>query len=257
MNKDLYKAAVDDIQVSEELMNRLNLNIKNNKKEFALKVRYGIAAACAVIVIFGVVFMQFGRELFSDKKIGRLNPGTEISISQGNIHIYTNKIQGIKSSKILIPEGSVSKEYNIENISKAFGRNPLPAVPKDFKLENNSISITYNPQGKMLFMSALSYSKDINNPSSPTIDMKFNKNALPPRDCLYSSANLKESIFGATKVTIGSATLSDKVNEDGKTEGSYDVYSAQFIYKGIGYDITAKRIDADTFIGLLKSIIKD
>jgi hypothetical protein len=84
----------------------------------------------------------------------------------------------------------------------------------------------------------------------------LNKDALPPKDCLYNSSNLKESAIGSTKVTIGAISMEDKFDDEGKATASYNVYSAEFIYKNIGYSITAKRTDGQTFIDLLESIIK-
>lgn len=103
-------------------------------------------------------------------------------------------------------------------------------------------------------MSSLSYSKDIDNPDAPSIDIKLNKNALPLTDCRYTS-DVKESVIGTTKVVIGAITMEDKFDADGKPTEFYDIYSAEFIYNEIGYNITAKRTDGETFINLLNSII--
>lgn len=251
MNKDIYISVVDDIRVDEKVVRELA--IKMNEKPIRKIGKYSVlAASLAILLITGIFINNNG--LLSGKKIAQLSAGDSISLSKGKGTININKIEGIVSSKLLIPEGSTSKDYTIQQLIEFFGRDPMPKVPEEFKAQSNGTNITFGPDGKMLFMSSLSYSKDIDNPDAPSIDIRLNKNALPLTDCRYTS-DVKESLIGSTKVVIGALTMEDKFDVNGKPTESYDVYSAEFIYNEIGYNITAKRTDGETFINLLNSII--
>jgi hypothetical protein len=235
MNKDLYRAAVNDIKADEKIVKEIAVKM-NEKSKVSRKIRRlgVVAASVAVLFIAGV---------FVNNKLG-LNTTSTANESSS---IYINKIEDLKpSAKLFIPEGAQTKEYTIDKLSEVFGRNPIPAMPKDFKPVADSTNIIFDAQGKMLFMSSISYSKDINNPEAPSIDIKLNKNALPPKDCLYNSDTVKESVVGSTKVLIGTMTMENKS----------DFYSAEFIYKEIGYNITAARIEKEVFLDFIKSIIK-
>lgn len=254
MNMELYRSAVNDIKVNQKLVKELAVKMKEKQVNQNRQIRFGVLVAAMAILIASVFSVQNLIRKNSENKVAQLSAGKSIKLSKGTI--YINKIEGTKSSKLLIPEGSYSKEYTLPQLAEVFGKNPLPSIPKDFRPASESTNITYDSQGKMLFMSTLSYSKDIEHPESPIIDIKLNKNSLPPKDCLYNTDTLKESVIGSTKVVIGSMKQGDKFNDDGKPTTFYDMYSAEFIYNGVGYNITTRRTDGETFLNLLYSIIK-
>lgn len=246
MNKDLYKAAVDDIKVNEKFIEEVELKMREKQRKVNKLSTFGIAAASLAVVITAGIFLYDTVGVKPGKDVAQVDKA-HISTSKDAKAdtIYVNKLEGIRSAKLFIPEDAYSKDYTIDQLKELFGRNPVPAMPKDFKAVSDTTNITFEANGKILFMSALSYSKDINNPEAASIDVKLNKGKLPPTDCIYASET-KESVIGSTKVTIGSIALEDKS----------EIYSAQFIYDGIGYNLTASKVDKDTFIDLLKSIIK-
>lgn len=166
--------------------------------------------------------------------------------------IFINNISSISAGKLLVPEGAYSKELSMTELSEYFGRNPMPIVPTDFKPQSDKVDIMFKADGNIFYMNEFSYSKDINDPNSAEISLQLNKGSLPLRDCFYNSEP-KESIIGMTKLIIGSIKMNDSTN---LSTGDYNVYTSQFIFDGIGYDITAKKIDEATFLSLLKSIIK-
>lgn len=255
MNKDLYRAALNEIHVNENKVKELAEKMKEKPKKSMIIGRYGIIAAGIAVLLIAVIIIKGNGGAISGKSEVRLSEGSSVTLPQGKGTIYTNKLEGKVSGKLLIPEGSISKDYTMEQLAEFFGRNPLPGMPEGFKLEGSGTNIIFDPQGKMIFMSPLVYSKDIENPDAPQINIKLNKDALPPKDCIYTSA-VKESTIGSTRVVVGVSVMDDKFNSEGKPTSSYDLYSAQFIYNGIGYDITATRIDGQTFLDLLTSIIK-
>lgn len=256
MNKDLYKSAVDEIVADERIVRELSKKMIEEPVRLRRKTRYGILSAAAVLLLIAVIALGNNNNLISGNRIAQLNTGVSITLPQGKGTLYINKIEGMTSSKLFIPEGAYSKDYTLEQLTGFFGRGPLPKIPDGYKAESDSTNITFDPQGKMLFMSTISYSMDIDNPDASSIDIKMNKDALPPKDCLYSRDTLKESTIGSTKVVIGAISMEDMPNDEGKASASYNVYSAEFIYNNIGYSITAKRTDGQTFIDLLESIIK-
>lgn len=251
MNKDIYKEAVNEIKADKKLVKELA--IKMNEKPIKRVGKYSILAASMAVLLIAAIFIN-NNGLLSSKKIAQLNAGDSIALSKGKGNININKIEGIISSKLFIPEGSTSKDYTMQQLAEFFGRDPMPKISEEYKAQSSGTNITFGPDGKMLFMSSLSYSKDIDNPDSPSIDIRLNKNALPLTDCKYTS-NVKESVIGSTKVVIGAINMGDKFDAEGKPTEFYDIYTAEFIYNEIGYSITAKRTDGETFINLLNSII--
>lgn len=252
MNKDVYIAAVNDIKVDEKVVKELEIKMKEKPRRSIGK--FSVLAAGMAILIMAAIFLN-NSGLLVGNKIAKLIPENSITLSKGKGNIYINRIEGLVSGKLLIPEGSTSKDYTMEELAAFFGRDPLPKIPNGFKAQSSGTNITFGPDGKMLFMSSLSYSKDIENPDAPSINIMLNKNALPPKDCIYTS-DVKESVIGSTKVVIGAITMEDKFDASGKPTEFYDVYTAEFIYNEIGYNIIAKRIDGETFIDLINSIIK-
>lgn len=168
---------------------------------------------------------------------------------------YINKIANIGAGKLLVPEGAYSKELSMAELNEYFGRDPMPVVPNGFIPTSDKANIMFKTDGNIFYMSEFSYSKDINDPNSPSISLQLSKGALPLRDCFYSSSP-KESVIGNTKLVIGLIKMNDGSLDQSQTAESYNVYTSQFIYNGIGYDITAKRIGEQSFLALLKSIIK-
>lgn len=255
MNRDLYKEAVNDIRADEKLVKELAVKMeKNLKKPRRSTGKFSIIAASVAVLLIAAVFVQNRFGLIPGNKLAQMNPGESITLSGGKGNIYVNKSEGIVSGKLFIPEGAYSKDYNMDELAELFGRNPIPVIPEGFKQEGISTNITFGPDGKMLFMSPLQYSRDINDPNAPIIDIRLNKDALPPKDCIYSTEP-KESIIGGTKVIIGVSKMEGGINEQSSPSEVYEVYSAEFIHKGIGYNITAKRTDAQTFLDLLEDII--
>lgn len=253
MNRDIYRAAVDDIKINEKVIKELAIKMKEKPKRNI--GRFSILAAGMAFLIVAAVFLN-RNGMFGGQKIAKLIPGESVVLSGSRGTIYINKLEGIVSGKLFIPEGSTSRDYTMEELSELFRRDPMPKLPEGFKPLINGTNITFGPDGKMLFMSSLSYSSDIDNPDAPSIDIKLNQNELPPKDCIYAS-DAVESLIGSTKVVIGAVTIEDKFDEAGKPNEFYDLYTAEFIHKGIGYNITAKKIDGGTFINLINNIIFD
>jgi hypothetical protein len=267
MNKDLYRAAVNDIKIDEKFKTELAQKMKEKSKmESAKEMKekpknlkklsnYGLLAASVAVFLIMAVFVQNKTGIFSEKRIAVLSPEKSITLSQGKGTIYINKSEGTRSSKIFIPEGAYSKDYTLEQLQEVFGRNPLPVMLEGFQTDSNRTSITFDKEGKMLFMNMLVYSKDLENPEAPSINIKLNKNALPLNDCIYTSKPT-ESTIGNTKVVIGAASMGEHFDNNGKPTSFYDLYSAAFIYKGVGYNIVTERTDGQTMLDLLNSIIK-
>lgn len=251
MNRDIYRAAVDDIKINEKVIKELAIKMKEKPRRNMGK--FSLLTSGVAVLIIAAVFLN-SKGLFGGQKIAKLIPGESVTLSRGKGTIYINKLEGIISGKLFIPEGSTSKDYTMEELIEFFGRDPMPRLPEDFKPLTSGTNITFGPDGKMLFMSSLSYSSDIDDPGAPSIDIKLNQNELPPKDCIYTSDTV-ESLIGSTKVVIGAITMEDKFDEAGKPTEFYDMYTAEFIHNDIGYNITAKRIDGETFINLINSII--
>lgn len=253
MNKDLYRAAVNEIKPDEKILKELKLKMKDKQPVKAGMSRYRLVliSAAAVIVI---AFALQSTGLIGRHEAIQLKPGSTIALSNGKGSIYVNKTGGKMSAKIFIPQDAYSKDYTLDQLSELLGRSPLPEMPKGFKADVIKTNVTFDSKGKILFMSSIIYSTDTENPEAPSIEIKLNKDQLPPRDLIYVSKPV-ESVINGTKVTIGAAVVADKFDNSGKPAASYELYSAQFIYNGIGYDITGKRVSGQEFIKLIEDIL--
>lgn len=255
MKKDIYIAAVNDIKVDSKLVNETARKMKETGKAKKWGYRNAILAASVAILLITMFSVQSIINRTQNGKLAVLIPGKTINLSNGKGTLYINEVGGLGAGKLLVPEGTYSKELSIKEINEYFGRDPFPVVPKDFKPEANSVSIMFKPDGSMFYMSEYRYYKNINDPNSPSISIQLNKDTLPPRDCFYGGVP-KESIIGTTKLIIGSIKISEGDQDQKATGEYYEVYTSQFIYNGIGYNITAQRLDGKSFVELLQSIIK-
>lgn len=186
--------------------------------------------------------------IMPDKTPAPVAPTTSSTSSKETIHI--NPVASLMAPKLLVPEGSYSKDLSMTELAAYFGRDPMPAVPEGFKADTDKVTIQFKADGSIFYMSGYNYSKDMNDPNTSTINIQLNKGALPLRDCFYTSSP-NESVIGNTQLVIGSAEM-----KDDPAGASYQIYTSQFIYNGIGYDITARRVDEQSFLKLLHSIIK-
>lgn len=256
MNKKIYKAAVDDIRADSKLINETAKKMQETNRSKHHIYRYGTLAACMAIVLVSVFFLQNMLNKSSSGYPVHLSAGKTITLTDGKGKIYINEVGRSISSKLRVPEGSYSKDLSMSELNQYFGRNPLPTTSKDFKPESNSVNIMFNADGSIFYMSPLRYYKGTNDEVSPKINIQLDKGKLPIRDCFYKGNVEKESVIGNTKLVIGSIQMGEKFTDQGTPTEYYDVYYSQFIYNGIGYNISAERVDGDMFIGLLESIIK-
>jgi hypothetical protein len=179
---------------------------------------------------------------------------TTTNANTNKTSIVINKVGSKVSSKLFIPEDAYNKDLTLAELTQYFGKNPMPTVPSEFTPVSDKASIIFNADGSILFMSPFTYSKDANDPDSPSISIQLNKGKLPPRDCIYTTTPI-DSVIGNTKLTIGLMKETDSLDATSPTE-AYDVYTSQFIYNGVGYSISASRIDEKAFVNILKTIIK-
>lgn len=256
MNKDIYISAVNDIHVDSRLIRETAKKMKEKQTVKSWSFQKTALAACVVLLILATFTVRNIYNIDTKKNLASLTPGKTITLAAGKGKLYINKLEGVRSGKLLVPEGAYSKELTMKELTEYLGKDPLPIIPQGFKSETSTVNIMFKPDGSIFFMTALRYYSDINDPASPSISIQLNKNALPPRDCFYGTGAPKESLIGDTKVVIGSEKVSDFSTDQTKASKSYDIYSTQFIYKGIGYDIVAKKIDGQSFVDLITSIIK-
>jgi hypothetical protein len=284
--KNIYKSAVKEIKVENNLINDTAIKMMESKKTIEdpkLKNRrksiYGHAAlATCVMFLIGAVFLLQNR--FNQSQIAKqpnskqqavvvndnnsgnkkypaqLSPKLTVTLNDGNGKLYINEIDRIVSTKLRVPEDSYSKDLSLVELTEYFGKNPVPVFPEGLKLAGNTVNVIFNADGSVFYMNGLQLYKDINDVKSPNISIQLDKGALPLVDCFYKGDNEKESIIGNTKLIIGSLRVGEDYSEQGVAGSYYDVYYAQFMYDGIGYNIKAERVNAQSFIELLEGIIK-
>lgn len=268
MSKDMYKAAVNDIKVDRELIYETAEIMKGTKKMKSKRhniYHYGVLAASLIIIAVtafsmnNIISSPSGVKTPSAKGseyLAHLDAGKAITLADGKGELYINEIGGMVSGKLRVPEGAYSKDMSMEELNEYFGRNPLPVIPSEFKAESNSANVMFNPDGSIFYMSEIRYYKDINDSASPNISIQLSKDTLPLRDCLFKGDNEQKSTIGNTTLVIGSYKMGENISEQGVPSDYFDVFYSEFIYNGIGYNISAERINGEVFIGLLQSIIK-
>jgi hypothetical protein len=308
-NKQLYKAAVDEVKVDDKLLTETAIRLmeirkieneisnrdfegdhnssKNNrysnnngndkssssksksKNRYGNMHKYGILAACAVILVVSVFFLK---DKFNQSPIAKhpnakqpvvdknnypsaLKANMTIALADGKGKLYINEVEGIRSSKLRIPEGSYSKDLSMSELKEYFGRNPVPVIPTGLKQAGDTTNIMFHADGSIFYMHGIQLTKDINDAKSPNIVIQINKGAMPLNDRFYKGDVEKESNIGTTKLIIGAMKMGENYSEQGVATSYYDVYYSQFMYEGIGYNISAERVSADAFMELLEGII--
>ena len=143
----------------------------------------------------------------------------------------------------------------MRELKEYFGKNPIPVIPTGLKQAVDTTNIMFHADGSIFYMYGIQLTKNINDIKSPSILIQINKGAMPLKDCFYKGNVKKESTIGTTKLIIGALKMGEDYSEQGVPASYYDVYYSQFMYEGIGYNISAERVSVDAFMELLEGII--
>jgi hypothetical protein len=239
-------------------------DIRKSKSRYGGTYKYGILAACAVIMVVSVFFLKdkFNQSPIAKQPIAissiypaALKPNMTIALAEGKGKLYINEVEGVRPNKLRLPEGAYSKDLSMSELQQYFGRNPIPVIPTGFKQAGDTTNITFHADGSIFYMYGIQLIKDINDIKSPNMVIQINKGSMPLNDCFYKGDVEKESTIGTTKLIIGALKMGEDYSEQGVPASYYDVYYSQFMYEGIGYNISAERVSVDAFIELLEGII--
>lgn len=199
------------------------------------------SAAVIVLVLASVIIFQ----LLSKPAVIKLETGQSLTLANGTLFI--NEINRT-DPRIGMPPDAETKELSFADLPGIFGRAPIPALPDGLKPDAETISAMMFRSGPVFLMNGITYSTDPLDPKAARITFDLNdQGELPLTDCVFGSETA--STLEGVEMLIGIEKI------DGE-EGSFEMYTAQFIANNIGYRIRATNMTGSQFISILETVIK-
>ena len=214
---------------------------QNDMKRKTAWIAAWSSAAVIVLALAGVIIFQ----LLSKPADIKLETGQALTLANGTLFI--NEINRT-DPRIGMPPDAETKELAFADLPGIFGRAPIPTLPEGLKPDAETISAMMFRSGPVFLMNGISYSTDPLDPKAARITFDLNdQGELPLTDCVFGSETT--STLEGTEMLIGIEKI------DGE-EGSFEMYTAQFIANNIGYRIRATNMTGSQFISILETVIK-
>lgn len=188
---------------------------------------------------------------------------SKVKLSKGVLN-FTKDIPAKPAASLYFdPEKTYDVVLTNEELIKYFGREFRSSyVPEGLK-ESDSGNAWYlkkNNDGTFAYdVVNVLYgegNEDFLNPHRKELHVKVSKGKLPITCVILTSDTTINSDINGVEIGVGYLKQGYNYDNNGKPEGYTDVYMAEFLYKGIGYEITSNNISQEEFIKVLLSIIK-
>jgi hypothetical protein len=197
------------------------------------------AAAVVVAVILTIVFMQ------PEPPPVEFKAGETVTLANGSLFI--NAVTP-NTGKIRMPPDADTVDLTLEDLTKIFGRPPIPALPDGYKMSSDTISAMMFRVGTVFIMNGITFSKDPENPEAAQVMFDLNdQGELPIADCGFGAG--QTSVLEGVEIMLGIQTIEGD-------KGSFEMFTAEFVNNDIGYRIRATHLSADEFISILETVIK-
>lgn len=292
MTKQLYKASLADIVVSQELINKTKLLMKRKRDgapKHTMIMRYASLVACFAVMMFAVITVpKLINKVPSGNNPSNFTPpasvssGPQTSAPNADSVIYVNQLGNMieQPSTRSGPAINRIEKWTFEQYCDLLGFTPLPtAIPEGLNLiENDTKDISFRNDSRMDFYNTWSFVYTSGSgENAKNITVHVNPSFIPywsvPRayqlkgEVQITDVNEllklgKKSEINGTEVTIwrkDKGSVWDYMGGDtaGEPLEVTDYYCADFEYKGAGFTVTAQNgIIQDEFVQVLESIIK-
>jgi hypothetical protein len=174
-----------------------------------------------------------------------LEAGKTITLANGSLFINDVTPNG---GKIGMPPDAEYIDLTLADLVEIFGRAPIPALPGDLKPDFETVSAMMFRSGSVFLMNGLSYSANPDDPKAARVFFDLNdRGELPLADCVFGTD--KASVLNGIDMMVGLQNIEGD-------DGSYEMYTAQFIANGVGYRIRAVNMSGDAFVAILEAVIK-
>ena len=148
------------------------------------------------------------------------------------------------------------------------GRDPRPAsLPEDLTVhtpdDSESVTLYRDAEGNAVnecvtytFEAPLPDGVDYE-PTQRRLTLNVAKGILPARDYLFLAEGTADSNIGGTPLTVTRSvmTYGPYDPETHEPAGSYELYSAEFLYNGVGYFLYSDNLTQQEFVDILCSIL--
>ncbi len=225
-----------------------------------------IAFVCVVACFTTVTFVNAVTKIDPIKIKTCLSKGKTVSsvkLSKGVLNFIENVQEKPLAKLYFDPEKTYDLQLTDDGIVKYFGREFRPSyVPAGIKEydSGNTWFIKMNKDGSVAYdVVTVTYgesNEDFLNPFRKELNVKVSKGKLPITCVILTSDTKVDSNINGVKIGVGHSKIGYNYNDNGKPEGYTDSYLAEFMYKGIGYQINSNNISQEEFIKVLLSIVK-
>ncbi|KPU45772.1 hypothetical protein OXPF_10070 [Oxobacter pfennigii] len=227
---------VPDVQLIKETKERIS-NSEKRKWNHKVDVRTAAVVACLCLT---VIIGLWGRQG-----------------SNTQIHIIEFSSYGEINQKLYFdPETTHEEKWTEAQVLEYFGRNPVPA--KSFNgLEyqpQNDFYVILNNDGTMNYDNFLYNYSEAGEWTSRTKDLSVavSKGRLSPTCVRYLEDEKTRSEINGVPLTIVRMPIA--IDQNGNTS---ERYLAEFMYKGLGYRVTANNLTQKEFIAVLDLILEN
>jgi len=264
MNIRLYRSANDRIVMDDALFQKTLTALEKRRRVSPPRWVPALACACLLLALLSLPSLRtFGMSKCADNATPTENtagqdaestadalqgPGT--GAAEQNLHFNSFASLSLPSAgKIYLdPEETYSQDLTFEELCEYYGRNPLPEfIPEDlaFSDPESDYSIVYFNDGEIAFdVTPFSYySADY----SRSLHLEVSKGQLPALDYGIAGESVKSYVDGV-EVILGNAVYTYADNS------TITVYSAEFLYQGIGYFLCSDNLTEEEFLDVLHSI---
>jgi hypothetical protein len=267
MNIRLYHSANDRIVMDDALFQKTLAALEKRRRFSLPRWIPALACACLLCTLLSLAYLKtFGGMKCADNAAPTENaagqtaqdsadalPDLETGAAEKSLHFNTVAFPSSPSANriYLDPEETYAQKLTFDELCEYYGRNPLPGfVPEDLTFsaadtEYTEYSIFYFNNGDIAFdVTPFSYdSADF----SRSLHLEVSKGRLPARDYGTPGDPVKSYIDGVEMI-LGNAVYTYADNS------TITVYSAEFLYQGIGYFISSDNLTEKEFLDVLHSI---
>ena len=289
MFRKYYKSMFSGIQPDEDLLirtkNKMHFHIEPKELSRVKITRLSTAAACLVVIAVTAISFHFGQpntvSLTSAGSSSMASTSTNLENSEIKTVLQNGKNEAVvklsngvlnfvdantpaTSAKLYFdPKTTHEEEWTPTQVVKYLGKDARPGyLPAIFSTTEQTAGktnqfVVMNNDGTVNYDNiSYYYNGSPDDATAPSLEVKVSKGKLP-RDCvIYRASNQIPSNINGHTLSVGYEKIGVGLyDENSNPSQTYDQYSAEFLYDGIGYRVVSKGLQQEEFIKILLSII--
>jgi hypothetical protein len=290
MFRKYYKSMFTGIQPDEDLLiktkNKMHSHIDPKGLSRMKITRLSTATAClAVIAVVAISFhlgqpktvspTSAGSSSMASTPTSSGNSGIETVLQNGKYEAVVKLSNGVlnfvdanapaTSAKLYFdPKTTHEEEWTPAQVVKYLGKDVRPGyLPTIFSTAEQTAGktnqfVVMNNDGTVNYDNiSYYYNGSPDDASAPSLEVKVSKGKLPHDCVIYRASNQTPSNINGHTLSVGYEKIGVGLySENSSPVQTYDQYSAEFLYDGIGYRVVSKGLPQKEFIKILLSIIQ-